>query len=86
MMRQDLSWLVDDQGRFGVVGRGCFEHGVLSDEEGRIWNTCYYVYRVLVEYVLDHKGMSFQELMAPAVSDSELLGELFAAYEDGTLQ
>ena len=86
ILRQDLSWLVDDQGDFGRIRGGCLQYGVLGDEEDRIWNTCYYVSRVLVEYVLDHKGMSFSELMAPAVSDSETLRELFAAYEDGTLQ
>lgn len=86
IVRQDLSWLMDDQGHFGRIGSGCLQYGVLRDEEGRIWNTCYYISRVLVEYVLDHKGMSFRELMAPAISDSETLSELFAAYEDGTLQ
>jgi hypothetical protein len=86
ILRQDLSWLVDAQGRFDHIRYGCLRYGVLRDEEGRLWNTCYYISRVLVEYVLDHKGMTFQELMSPAIRDGELLTELVAAYEDGTLR
>ena len=40
----------------------------------------------MVEYSLDVKGMSFQELMSSRVTDSETLAELFDAYENGTLQ
>jgi hypothetical protein len=77
---------VDNQGNFGRVSYGCQRFGVLNDEEGRRWNTCYYVARVMVEYNLDIKGMSFHELMNPRITDSETLAELFAAYESGTLQ
>jgi hypothetical protein len=40
----------------------------------------------MVEYSLDIKSMSFQELMNPGITDAEILAELFAAYENGTLQ
>ena len=82
--RQDSSWLAND--RFGSLGAGCFQYGVLTDEEGRRWNTCYYIYRVMVEYLLDQRRISFQELMAPGTSARETLRQLFAAYEDGTLR
>ena len=84
ILREDLSWLQND--RFGQIGGGCFQYGVLTDEEGRAWNTCYYVFRVLVEYLFDRKEVSFSELMAPGISASETFRELLASYEDGTLQ
>jgi hypothetical protein len=86
ILDQDLSWLVDETGTFGRVGYGCQRFGVLTDEEGRRWNTCYYITRVMVEYSLDIKGMTFHELMNPGITDTETLAELFAAYENGTLQ
>ena len=55
--------------------------GVLEDEQGRRWNTCYYISRVLVEYLLDVKGLTFEELMHPDVSDTETLAQLFAAHD-----
>lgn len=86
ILRQDLSWLVDNEDRYRPMGYGCLRYGVVRDEEGRIWNTCYYISRVLVEYVLDHKLMTFQELMNPRVTDSQTFTELMAAYESGTLE
>lgn len=64
----------------------CLGFGVLNDEEGRRWNTCYYISSVLVEYVLDVKGMTFQDLMSMDVTDTGTLMELFAAYDDGALR
>jgi len=67
------------------VTYGCIRFGVLDDEEGRRWNTCYYVARVLVEYLLDVKGMTFMELMRSEVTDTGTLEELLAAYDAGNL-
>jgi hypothetical protein len=86
ILNQDLSWLLDEQGNYGRFGYGCQRFGVLADEEGRRWNTCYYVARVMVEYILDIKGMTFQELMNPTTTGPETLEELFAAYEGDALQ
>jgi hypothetical protein len=84
--RQDLSWLIEGPGNYRPMTYGCIRFGILEDEEGRRWNTCYYIARVLVEYLLDVKGMAFSELMRSEVSDTGTLEELFAAYDAGELQ
>lgn len=85
VLRQDLSWLRDETGSFRGMRRNCQRAGVLADEERRIWNTCYYLARVMVEYAVDYKGMTFRELMSPEVTEADMFAELTAAYRDGTL-
>jgi hypothetical protein len=44
-----------------------------------------YLARVLVEYSLDVKGMSFEQLTDPGVRDTEVMRELLADYAAGKL-
>lgn len=81
ILSQELSWLFDEQGSFVSFGYDCLRHGVVTDEEGRWWNTCYYLSRVMVEYVLDVEAESFQTLMSPEVTDTAIWSRLIAAYE-----
>ena len=58
---------------------------VLKDENGDDWHTSYYLARVLVEYSLDIKGMSFEQLADPGVRDTDVMRELLADYAAGEL-
>ncbi len=65
-----------------------YEHNggsFLKDENGDFWHTSYYLARVLVEYSLDVKEMSFEQLADPGVRDTEVIRELFADYAAGKL-
>ena len=66
--------------RYDCVGRSWLE-----DENGDSWHTCYYLARVLVEYLLDVKKLTVDQLMQPSVNESETLRELLGAYHAGTL-
>jgi len=63
----------------------CIGQSYLEDENEDSWHTCYYLARVLVEYVLDRKGLSFGELAQPSISESETLRELLRDYYAGAL-
>lgn len=86
ILRQDLSWLTAGPRAWHPLTYGCIRFGVLSDEEGRLGSTCYYIARVLVEYLLDIEGMTFDGLMRPEVTDADTLEALFSAYEQGKLR
>lgn len=64
---------------------GCGTQGLIQDETGNWRLACYYASRVLVEYLLDVRGLTFDELMSPAVFGPQAYRELIAAYESGEL-
>lgn len=46
------------------------------DEYGDQWHTCYYLARVMVEYQLGVKGLTFAQLMDPAITDTATWREI----------
>lgn len=85
ILEQDLSWLKNGQGTYTPLRFGYAQKYSIRNEEGLYWPTCYYISRVLMEYLLDVKGMSFDEVMSPKVTDSGTLNELILAYTSGNL-
>ena len=85
ILSQDLSWLKDDEGNFTHIMRSQKKLYNIRNEQGDNWPTCYYISRVLWEYLIDVKGLTFDEVMSPDVTDSETLAELIAAYGSGNL-
>ena len=85
MLTANLAWLRDDRGNFQSPGYRHVGASFLKDENGDQWHTSYYVARVLVEYSLDVKGLSFEQLTDPAVRDVEVMRELLADYGAGKL-
>ena len=85
VLASDLSWLRNARGDFEPMRYDCVGKSWLKDENDDSWHTCYYLARVLVEYLLDRKGMTFDQLMQPAVDESETLRELLGAYHAGNL-
>jgi hypothetical protein len=85
LLNADLSGLQDARGEFLPMRYDCIGKSYLKDENGNFWHTCYYLSRVLVEYLLDRKGLTFDELAQPSVNESETLRELLGAYRDGEL-
>jgi hypothetical protein len=82
----DLSWMQDDDGNYTPMRYGCQSvGGSIEIEAGHRGLACYYVGRVLLEYLFDVKGLSFDEVFAPEVRDTDTLYELIAAYESGSL-
>jgi hypothetical protein len=77
LMREDLSWMKNGQGAFVPFGYDCMSKATIQIEQG-YWPTCYYVSRLMVEYLLDVKGLSFEELMSSSVSDVGTFVELVA--------
>jgi hypothetical protein len=63
----------------------CGTQDLIRDESGNWRLTCYYASRVLVEYLLDVRGLTFDELMSPSVSGPRTYQELIAAYRSGEL-
>ena len=85
ILAADLAWLRNAQGDFEPMRYGCAGKSYLKNENNDFWHTCYYLSRVLVEYVLDKKGMTFDQLMQASVNESETLREILAAYHAGEL-
>ncbi len=83
LLEADLTWLRDAQGNFAPLRYDCIGKSYLKNEVGDFWHTCYYLSRVLVEYLLDKKGLSFDQLAQPSVNESEPLRELLGAYHAG---
>jgi hypothetical protein len=77
LMKEDLSWTKNDQGAFIPFGYDCMSKSTIQIEQG-YWPTCYYVSRLMVEYLLDVKGLSFEELMSSSVSDVGTFADLVA--------
>ena len=57
----------------------------IRTEEGFVWPTCYYISRVLMEYLLDVKGLTFDEVMSPEITEADTLEQLITEYESGNL-
>lgn len=81
----DLSSMVDAIGRLRPMRYDCVSLSSMLDESGNPRPTCYYLSRVLVEFLLDVEGMSFDELMDPSVSDTETFEKLMRAHRAGRL-
>ena len=85
ILAQDLSWLKDSDGNFTSMPANCSSRGSIRNEEGFVWPACYYVARVLWEYLLNEKGLTFDYVMKPAVTDAGMLHELIATYDAGDI-
>jgi hypothetical protein len=85
ILAADAAQLKDARGEFTPLRYDCIGKSYLKDENGDSWHTCYYLSRVLVEYLLDRKGLTFDQLMQPSVMESETLNELLSAYRSGEL-
>jgi len=85
VLASDLSWSRNAQGDFEPMRYDCIGKSWLKDENDDSWHTCYYLARVLVEYLLDQKGLTFDQLMQPSVEESATLRELLGAYHAGSL-
>jgi len=85
ILAADLAWIRNAQGDFQPMRYDCIGRSYLKDENDDSWHTCYYLSRVLVEYLIDRKGLTFDQLMQPSVNESETLRELLGAYHAGTL-
>ena len=85
VLNQDLSWMQDDEGNFTPMRNGCQRLSSIENEAGYAGFTCYYIGRVLLEYLFDFKGLSFEDVMSPDVRDTDTLNELIVAYEVGSL-
>jgi hypothetical protein len=85
LLRADLAALLDTEGDLRALRYDCIGRSYVTIETGDYWNTCYYLSRLLVEYQLDTKGLPFDALMDPRVTDVETWRELRATYEAGRL-
>jgi len=75
---QERSKLRDPRGRYRPLRYG-WPPSLTANEAGYQRPTSYYVARVLMEYSLDVKGESLEEVMSPATTDTALLKEMFDA-------
>lgn len=85
VLTADLAWLRDEHGNLKSPRYNHNGGSYLKDENGDFWHTSYYLARVLVEYSLDVKEMSFEQLADPGVRDTEVMRELLADYAAGRL-
>ncbi len=83
VLAEDLSWLTTNDSSSRRLG--CPLRSSTRDESGQPRPTCYYISRVLVEYLLDVEGVTVDELMRPGISPIEKLNELISAYRAGKL-
>ncbi len=84
-LANDISWLMDGGGGFRPMNYDCIARSTIITEEGFFHPACYYIARVLMEYLFDVKGLRFDEVMQPGVTDHETLDELLTVYFAGTL-
>lgn len=85
ILRQDLSWMQDERGNYTPMRYGCQPLSSIVNEAGYPGFTCYYIGRVLLEYLFNVKGLTFDEVMTPDVTDTDTLVELISAYESGII-
>lgn len=83
LLTANLAWLRDANGNLQSPRYEHLGGSYLKDENGDHWHTSYYLARVLVEYSLDVKGMSFEQLADPGVRDIDVMRELLADYAAG---
>jgi hypothetical protein len=77
----DFSWLRDGSGQYAPMRYGCQRQASIANEDGRPWPACYYISRVLMEYLFGIKGMDFAQVMRPNITDVDTLTELLTVYE-----
>lgn len=85
LLNQDLSSMVDATGTLRPIRYNCVSRSSMLDETGNPGPTCYYLSRVLVEFLLDVEGMRFDDLMHRSVTDTETFQRLRQAYHAGRL-
>jgi hypothetical protein len=85
LLRVDLTSMLDGGGNLPGLRYDCIGRSYITIETGDYWNTCYYLSRLLVEYQLDRKGLTFDALMDPRVNESDTWREMLATYEAGRL-
>jgi len=85
ILAQDLSWMQNAAGAYKRMQLGCVKTQSIQNEEGRYWPTCYYIARVLLEYLFNVKGLTFDAVMSPGITDVATFKELILAYESGSL-
>jgi len=80
ILNEDLSWMRDVEGNFTQMRYSCKAKSSVMTEGGSVWPTCYFISRVLWEYLVDVKGLTFDEVLDPYVTDADTLTELIDAY------
>ena len=85
VLTANLAGFRDEQGNFRSLHQGQLGASFLKDENGDDWHTSYYLARVLVEYSLHVKGMTFEQLIDPAVRDTDVMREMLGDYAAGRL-
>lgn len=85
VLTANLAGFRDGHGSLQSLHYGQLGASFLKDENGDDWHTTYYLARVLVEYSLDVKGMSFEQLAAPGVREADVMRGLLADYAAGKL-
>lgn len=80
--RANLSWTLDDDGALIPLRYDCVGRSYVEDEYGDPWHTCYYLARLMVEYQVEVKGLSFTELADPAITDAGTWREISRALAD----
>ncbi len=85
ILSQGISWMLDANGNLAPIRYGCVGRSTMSNETGNAGPTCYYLSRILVEFQLDIRGLTFDELMDPRISEPSTFRQLLDAYESATL-
>lgn len=85
ILNTDLSWITDDQGDFTQMQYSHKQKSSIRNEQGVEWPTSYYISRILWEYLLDVKGLTFDEVMNPEITDRDTMTELITVFESGNL-
>jgi hypothetical protein len=83
LLTANLAGFRDAQGNFLPLHYGQLGRSFLRDENGDHWHTTYYLARVMVEYSLDVRGMSFAQLADERVREDVVLRDLLADYAAG---
>jgi len=78
----NLAWTLDSKGALIPLRYDCIGRSYVADENGDQWHTCYYLARLMVEYQVEVKGLSFEELVDPAVTDTGTWQEISGALGD----
>jgi hypothetical protein len=85
VMAADVAALKDATGNFAPMRYDCIGKSYLKNERGDFSHTCYYLSRVLVEYLLDVKRLTFAQLAESSTDETQTLTELLRDYRSGRL-
>lgn len=86
ILARDLSWMQDKDGHYTSMQYGCATQSFIKNEDGIYWPTCYFISRVLIEYLIDVEGHDLEHVMRETVTDTQTLNELISAYQAGKLE